>query len=101
MRDANFNNHPLQILLTQEITILNFIDLRSNAAREHLHSTFFPSRLCPHGEIPAVDSSGVLLEMEAEFLSYKNIPIRPVSNRSRSHSYETYKLMLNTMGGES
>ena len=52
---------------------------------------------------PAVDSSGVRIEMEAEFPSYKNdTSIRPVNSRSLEVTpYDTYKLLLNSMGGDS
>jgi len=52
---------------------------------------------------PASDSKGFLLEMEAELPTFKNdTSIRPVHTRSLEVTpYDTYKLMLNTLGGES
>ena len=49
------------------------------------------------------DSSGVLIEMEAEFPTYKNdTSIRPINDRSLGVTpYNTYNLLLNTIGGES
>ena len=51
----------------------------------------------------AADTSGVSIELEAEFPSYKNdTSIRPASSRSLGVTpYDTYKLMMNTLGGES
>jgi ABC-type glycerol-3-phosphate transport system substrate-binding protein len=50
----------------------------------------------------APDTSGVLISLEAEFPSYKNdTSIRPVSSRSLDVTpYDTYKLLLNTLGGD-
>ena len=52
---------------------------------------------------PAPDSSGVLIELEAEFPSYKNdTSVRPANSRSLGITpYDTYRLRLNTLGGES
>jgi ABC-type glycerol-3-phosphate transport system substrate-binding protein len=49
------------------------------------------------------DSVGVLIQQEAEFPSFKNdTAIRPVSDRSLDVTpYDTYRLILNTLGGES
>jgi len=52
---------------------------------------------------PAPDSAGFLLTLEAEFPSYKNdTSVRPASSRSLTVTpYDTYRLLLNTLGGES
>ncbi len=52
---------------------------------------------------PADDPSGVFIEMEAEFPTYKNdTSIRPINDRSLGVTpYDTYNLLLNTIGGES
>ncbi|HAF47862.1 MAG TPA: ABC transporter substrate-binding protein [Anaerolineaceae bacterium] len=52
---------------------------------------------------PADDPSGVFIEMEAEFPTYKNdTSIRPINDRSLGVTpYDTYTLLLNTIGGES
>lgn len=49
------------------------------------------------------ESSGFLLTLEAEFPSYKNdTSVRPASSRSLTVTpYDTYRLLLNTLGGES
>lgn len=51
----------------------------------------------------APDSSGFLLDMEAEFPAFKNdTSVRPTNNRSLAVTpYDTYRLRLNTLGGES
>ncbi|PWH12668.1 MAG: ABC transporter substrate-binding protein [Anaerolineae bacterium] len=52
---------------------------------------------------PAPVSSGFSLTLEAEFPTYKNdTSVRPASNRDLTVTpYDTYKLLLNTLGGES
>ncbi len=52
---------------------------------------------------PAADAKGFSLTLEAEFPSFKNdTAIRPASNRSLTVTpYDTYRLLLNTLGGES
>jgi len=52
---------------------------------------------------PASLSSGFSLTLEAEFPSYKNdTSVRPANNRDLTVTpYDTYKLLLNTLGGES
>jgi ABC-type glycerol-3-phosphate transport system substrate-binding protein len=49
------------------------------------------------------ETSGFLLSLEAEFPSYKNdTSVRPASSRSLTVTpYDTYRLLLNTLGGES
>ncbi|MBX3062208.1 MAG: extracellular solute-binding protein [Anaerolineae bacterium] len=51
----------------------------------------------------ATDTSGIVLTLEAENLSYKdNTAVRPTNSRSVTVTpYDTYKLLLNTLGGES
>lgn len=51
----------------------------------------------------APDSSDFSLVLEAEFPSYKNdTSVRPTSSRSLAVTpYDTYRLLLNTLGGES
>jgi ABC-type glycerol-3-phosphate transport system substrate-binding protein len=52
---------------------------------------------------PASDSTGVSLELEAEWPTFKNdTAVRPVNDRSLGVTpYDTYRLLLNTLGGES
>lgn len=54
-------------------------------------------------ENQAPESSGVLIEMEAEWPTFKNdTAIRPANQRSLAVTpYDTYRLLLNTLGGES
>lgn len=51
---------------------------------------------------PSTDSSNFLLTLEAEMPSYKNdTSVRPASSRNLTVTpYDTYCLLLNTMGGE-
>lgn len=107
MRDANFSlKYPVQLFLTkgehrfdftvtQETMFLGSIYLEEFSGYpdydQYLHNQ------------SARDSSSVLLEIEAEYPSYKNdTSIRPVSSRSLEVTpYDTYRLLLNTIGGES
>ena len=52
---------------------------------------------------PGPATSGVLIELEAEHPTYKNdTVVRPMSNLSLAVTpYDTYRLLLNTLGGES
>ncbi len=52
---------------------------------------------------PGAETSGLLIEIEAERSSFKDdTSIRPVNSRSLEVTpYETYSLLLNTLGGES
>ncbi len=52
---------------------------------------------------PAAQAEGTLIALEAELPAYKNdTTIRPINSRSLSVTpYETYRLLLNTIGGES
>jgi ABC-type glycerol-3-phosphate transport system substrate-binding protein len=54
-------------------------------------------------EYQAPDSSGVSIQMEAEYPTFKNdTAIRPVSDHSLDVTpYDTYRLLLNTLGGDS
>src|SRR5690606_23600816 len=53
-------------------------------------------------EHQAVDTSGMLIEMQGERPSYKNdTAIRPINSRSLDVTpYDTSRLLLNTLGGE-
>lgn len=107
MRDVNLSQkYPLQIhlargdhefefVLTRETILLGSIYLRPFSPdisyRQYLEQNPYP------------DSSGVLIELEAEWPTYKNdISIRPLYNRSLAITpYDTYELLLNTIGGDS
>ena len=107
LRDANFSQeypwqlelsageHTLEFTLTEESMWLGSIYLGEFAGymdyAQYLESTQAP------------DSTGVLIEIEAEFPTFKNdTSIRPVNSRNiKVTPYDTYKLLLNTMGGDS
>lgn len=87
--------HRFEFVLTRETVLLGSIYLR----------TFSPT--VPYrdylAQASAPDSSGVLIEIEAEWPNYKNdVAIRPLNDRSLNVTpYDTYRLLLNTIGGES
>ncbi|GAB4402952.1 MAG: extracellular solute-binding protein [Anaerolineales bacterium] len=107
MRDINFSQaYPLQVHLTAGKHSMEFILTRESALLGSIYlEPFSPYR--PYREYlqdhPSPDSSGVLIEIEAERPSYKNnVSIRPLYNRSLDVTpYDTYRLLLNTIGGES
>lgn len=107
MRDINFTRpYPLQVHLTAGNHLVEFTLTRESALLGSIYlEPFSPYR--PYREYlqdhPSADSSGVLIEIEAERPSYKNnVSIRPLYNRSLDVTpYDTYRLVLNTMGGES
>jgi len=87
--------HEFEFTLNRETLLLGSIYLRSFIPE--------PSYAQYLAEAAAVDTSGVLLELEAEWPAYKNdVSIRPIYNRSLGVTpYETYQLVLNTIGGDS
>ena len=107
MRDANFSQaYPVQINLTQGQHTFEFevtkesLYLGSIYLREFANYPDYTQYLTDN---PAPDSSGVMIELEAEYPTYKNdTSIRPANFRTLAVTpYDTYKLLLNTMGGES
>ncbi|MCA9995215.1 MAG: extracellular solute-binding protein [Anaerolineales bacterium] len=106
MRDANFSQpYPLQVnlaagehtfefRLTEETMLLGSIYIEAFAP--------FPSYSQYLETHEAPDTSGVLIEMEAEQPAFKNdTAVRPISDRSLAVTpYDTYQLRLNTLGGE-
>jgi hypothetical protein len=106
LRDTNFSQkYPLQVhlergehhfefRLSKETILLGSIYiapfLPASAYSEYLQANPYP------------DSSGVSIEIEAEFPSYKNdTAVRPVNSRNLEVTpYDTYRLLLNTLGGE-
>jgi len=107
MRDANFSlEYPVQIYLTKGEHSFNFqitqeaMYLGSIYIQPFTEYKDYQQYLADN---PALDSYGFLIEMEAEFPAFKNdTSIRPVHTRSLEVTpYDTYKLMLNTLGGES
>jgi len=107
MRDANFSrSYPIQLDLSQGEHNFQFQLAEESILLGSIYLQPFsdyPDDRQYLADNPAPDSSGVLIEIEAEFPSYKNdTSVRPVSNRSLGVTpYDTYKLMLNTLGGES
>ncbi len=87
--------HDFEFVLTREILLLGSIYLRPFSP-DMPYSDYLARK-------PAQDSVGVLIEIEAERPSYKNdISIRPLYDRSLEVTpYDTYRLLLNTIGGES
>lgn len=87
--------HRFEFTLTREAVLLGSIYLRP----------FSPDMPYSHylAQHPVPDSSGVLIEIEAERPSYKNdVSIRPLYDRSLEVTpYDAYRLLLNTIGGES
>lgn len=107
MRDADFSHpYPVQILLTEGEHVFEFIVTRETMLLGSIYLTPFapyPSYEAYLEANEAADTSGVVIELEAEFPSYKNdTSVRPANSRSLEVTpYDTYQLLLNTMGGES
>ncbi|HNB53381.1 MAG TPA: extracellular solute-binding protein, partial [Anaerolineales bacterium] len=107
MRDANFSQkYPLQIQLTPGKHQFTFTLTEETMLLGSVYlETFVPApsyaQYLENSSAP--DSSGVLIELEAEHPSYKNdTSIRPANNRNLGVTpYDTYRLLLNTLGGES
>ncbi|MBK8986584.1 MAG: extracellular solute-binding protein [Chloroflexi bacterium] len=107
VRDANFRQpYPLQFPLTAgerqfEFTLTAETMLLGSIVLEPFAP--YPTYSQYQQANPAAASSGVLLELEAEFPTYKNsTAVRPTNNRSLAVTpYDTYQLLLNTLGGES
>ncbi len=107
MRDANFSlKYPIQLNLSAGEHTFAF-----NVTQEALYLGslyIYPFSQYPDYNQylqahPAAEPAGVSIEIEAEQLAFKNdTSIRPVSDRSLDVTpYDTYKLLLNTLGGES
>mgnify|MGYP001049598374 CR=1 FL=1 len=107
LRDVNFSrkypltvhltrgDHELEFVLTRATLLLGSVYLRLFSL-EPPYSRYLAQRSAP-------DSSGVLVEREAERPSFKNdVSIRPINSRSLDVTpYDTYQLLLNTIGGDS
>ena len=106
MRDANFSQaYPLQFSLSKGEHIFEFQVTEETMRLGSVYlETFTPYPTYDQylKDNPAPDSSGVSIEFEAEFPTYKNnTSIRPVNSRSLDVTpYDTYTLLLNTLGGE-
>jgi ABC-type glycerol-3-phosphate transport system substrate-binding protein len=106
LRDAKFSlpypaqipltagTHSFTFMLTQETMLLGSVYIEPFSA--------YPAYERYAQAHPDRASSGVLIELEAEFPTYKNdTAIRPTAVRSLEASpYDAYTLMLNTLGGE-
>jgi ABC-type glycerol-3-phosphate transport system substrate-binding protein len=107
VRDVTFSQaYPLQITLAQGVHDFEFTMTQESMLLGSIYIQPFSPYLDYDSylqENQAADSSGVLVEIEAEFPSFKNdTAVRPVSIRSLQVSpYDVYKQMLNTLGGES
>ncbi len=107
VRDVTFSQaYPLQISLAQGDHDFAFTMTQESMLLGSIYFepfSSYPDSAQYFQENQAADSSGVLIEIEAEFPSFKNdTAVRPVSIRSLEVSpYDVYKQMLNTMGGES
>lgn len=107
LRDANFSQpYPLQLELSQGEHTFAFTVSKEALYLGSLYLepfTPYPTYSQYLESNSALATSGVFIEREAEFPSYKNnTSVRPASSRSLEVTpYDTYKLMLNTLGGES
>ena len=106
MRDAAFGQpYPLQFSLDEGEHTFEFTVTKESLLLGSVYIEPFapyPSYSQYQAEHAAPDSSGVFIELEAEHPSYKNdTAIRPINNRRLEVTpYDTYQLLLNTMGGE-
>lgn len=87
--------HSLSLEITKESLYLGSIYLK--------RFTGLPTYAEYLSVLPPADADRVMIELEAELPAYKNdTTIRPINSRSLAVSpYETYRLLLNTLGGES
>jgi ABC-type glycerol-3-phosphate transport system substrate-binding protein len=107
LRDADFGQaYPLQFYLTEgehefEFTLAEETMLLGSVYLEPFAPYLTYSQY--QAENQAADASDVFIEIEAEHPSYKNdTSVRPNNNRSlKVAPYDTYRLLLNTLGGES
>ncbi|MBE7513265.1 MAG: extracellular solute-binding protein [Anaerolineales bacterium] len=105
--DVNFSHpYPLRVKLSAGKHLLNFT-LSQGAL--YLGSMYveefspYPDYTQYSAEHRAPETSGVMLILEAETPTYKNdTSVRPASDRNLTVTpYDTYRLLLNTLGGES
>jgi ABC-type glycerol-3-phosphate transport system substrate-binding protein len=107
IRDANYAlKYPIQVYLNAGVHTFEFTLTQASMLLGSIYFEKFTQYMDYNqylGENKAADSSGVLIELEAEFPSYKNdTSIRPINSRSLDVTpYDTYRLLLNTIGGES
>lgn len=107
LRDVNFSRkHPLTVHLTRGQHQFEFVLTRETLLLGSIYLRLFspePSYSQYLARTSASDTSGVLIEREAERPSFKNdVSIRPLYNRGLDVTpYDTYRLLLNTIGGDS
>ncbi len=107
MRDVNFSHDtPLQLNFSRGMHTFEFT---LNKESMYLGSIYL-TQFSPYPDYnqylqdhPANEPADISIEIEAEQPSFKDdTTIRPVSDRSLEVSpYDTYRLLLNTLGGES
>ncbi len=106
LRDLDFGQpHPLRLDLKQGTHTFEFQVDRESILLGSVYLrpfTPYPDYGAYLTEHPASDAADVMIEMEAEFPSFKNdTAIRPINSRSLGVSpYDTYRLLLNALGGE-
>ncbi len=104
LRDVTFRGrYPLQIHLTRGEHEFEFTLKRETLLLGSIYlQPFSPEKSYEQylAEAGAAETSGILIELEAEWPAYKNdVSIRPLYNRSLEVTpYETYQLVLNTIG---
>ncbi len=106
LRDSNFSQqYPFRLFLTKGEHSFEFKLTRAALLLGSIYLESFsnyPDYNQYLQENPAPDASGFSIEIEAEHPTYKNdTSIRPVNSRSLEVTpYDTYRLLMNTMGGE-
>ncbi len=105
-RDVTFSQpHPLRVKLLAGEHRFNFTLTRGALYLGSIYlETFvpYPDYADYRRSYPATDAADFLHTLEAEFPAYKNdTSVRPASNRDLTVTpYHTYRLLLNTLGGE-
>lgn len=106
-RDVNFSQpYPLRVSLSAGEHHFDFALSKGALYLGSIYLTAFtpyPAYAEYLASHPSPDSSGFMLALEAERPTYKNdTSVRPASDRNLTVTpYDTYRLLLNTMGGES
>ena len=107
MRDANFSQpYPLQLSLSKGAHEFEFMMTKESMLLGSIYIqgfTPYPDHAAYLAANNAPDASDFYLEIEAEFPTYKDdTSIRPMSSRSLDITpYDTYRLLFNTIGGDS
>jgi len=106
MRDTNFSQkYPALVKLSKGEHSFEFTLLKESMFLGSIYIqafTRYPDYEQYAQNAFAPDAQGVFLEIEAESPSYKNdTSVRPANSRSLEVTpYDTYRLLLNTLGGE-